>query len=304
MSDENKNEGTTKDSGNRAAAYAMLFFASFFWGFQSVPVKFLLAEWSAQTIVCVRYFLLSGILFAWIYHKEGTIIPPPPARKLLMAMGIILVMNTVMQTLGVKYTTITNATLISATNPVNTAVLSFFILRERIRPLGWVGILMSFSGVLTVVSDGNFDIIANAQFGYGDVISYIGVLLWGFYAILAPRAMKYVSAEQTTAWTGFAAAWLVLLFDFYSHQIDVVPLTSLGIICFLFSLICGGLLANVFFARGINIVGPTIASQFGNILPLVGIVSGYFIMGDELTTAKIIGAILVLTGVRITVLKK
>lgn len=282
----------------------MLFFASFFWGFQSVPLKFLLAEWSAQTIVCVRYFLLSSILFVWLYHKEGTIIPPKAAWKILLAMGVILVLNTVMQTVGVKYTTITNATLISATNPVNTAVLSFFLLKERIRPWGWFGILMSFSGVLTVVSNGNFDIIANARFGYGDVVSYIGVLFWGFYAILAPRAMKYVSAELTTAWTGFAAAWLVLFFDFYAGQINVVPLTFTGIFCFLFSLICGGLLANIFFAKGVNMVGPTIASQFGNILPLVGIVSGYFIMGDELTTAKIIGAILVLTGVRITIKMK
>ncbi len=300
----NKPEETSQASGLKASAYAMLFFASFFWGFQSVPLKFLLEEWSAQTIVCVRYFLLSGTLFAWIYYKEGTIIPPRPAWKILLAMGIVLVLNTVMQTVGVKYTTITNATLISATNPVNTAVLSFFLLRERIRPWGWLGIMMSFSGVLTVVSNGNFDIIANASFGYGDVVSYIGVLFWGFYAIMAPRAMKYVSAELTTAWTGFAAAWLVLFFDFYAGQINVVPLTFTGILCFLFSLICGGLLANIFFAKGVNMVGPTIASQFGNILPLVGIVSGYFIMGDELTTAKIIGAILVLAGVRVTIKMK
>ncbi len=89
----------------------------------------------------------------------------------------------------------------------------------------------------------------------------------------------------------------------FTHQFDVVSLSTTGILCFLFVLICGGLLSNLFWNMGVDIVGPSIAAMFSNILPLVGILSGYFIMGDEITVAKAVGAVLVLCGVRLATRK-
>ncbi len=296
----NNQPGTGESS---TYAYTILFIATFFWGFQAVPLKFLLEEWTPQTITCVRYFLFSIIIFAWLYYKNGTIMPPRGAWKPLLVMSVCLVLNNVIQIAGIKYTTVVNATLICATNPVNTAVFSFFILRERLTGLAWAGILLSFIGALTVVSNGDLSVITEARFGLGDVLIFVGVCFWGLYSISTPRVLKFMSVPMATGWSAFIAAWLALAFNIFTHQINAVPLSLTGFGCFLFVLICGGLLSNLFWNRGVDIVGPSIAAMFSNILPLVGMLSGYFIMGDEVTIAKAIGAVLVLCGVRLATRK-
>lgn len=286
-------------SGSRTYAYSILFMATFFWGFQTVPLKFLLQEWTAQTITFVRYFLLGGLILSWHYHKRGTVLPPREVWKPLLAMALCLVLNNMIQIAGMKYTTVVNATLISAANPVNTAIFSWLLLRERISGLAWIGIFLSFTGVLTVVSNGDLSRITESRFGFGDVLVYVGICFWGLYAVSTPRVLKYISVPMATGWSAFIAAWLALFFNLFTGQIDVMPLSRIGTVCFLFVLICGGLLANLFWNKGVEMVGPATAAMFSNILPLVGIISGYYIMGDEITTAKAIGAALVLCGVRI-----
>lgn len=302
-SKENEIKNSSESGENCTYAYVILLIATFFWGFQAVPLKFLLEEWTSQTITCVRYFLFSGMIFAWLYYKNGTIMPPREAWKPLLLMASCLVLNNTIQIAGIKYTTVVNATLISATNPVNTAVLSFLILKERLSGFAWIGIVLSFAGALTVVSNGDVSVITEARFGFGDVLTYVGVCFWGLYAVVTPRVLKFISVPMATGWSAFIAAWLALALNLVTHQVDVVPLTMTGTLCFLFVLICGGLLSNLLWNRGVEIVGPAIAAMFSNILPLVGILSGYLIMGDEITVAKALGAILVLCGVRLATRK-
>lgn len=296
---EKLTEKNTEGSGSHTYAYGILFMATFFWGFQTVQLKFLLQEWTAQTITCVRYFLLGGMILGWLYFKQGTIRLPREVRKPLLVMALCLVLNNMVQIAGMKYTTVVNATLLSATNPVNTAIFSWLFLRERISGLAWIGIALSFAGILTVISNGDPSVIAEARFGFGDVVVYVGVCFWGLYAVSTPRVLKYISVPMATGWSAFIAACLALFFNVFTRQIDVAPLSATGTACFLFVLICGGLLANLFWNEGVEMVGPATAAMFSNILPLVGMLSGYYIMGDEITTAKAIGAALVLCGVRI-----
>ena len=150
-----------------------------------------------------------------------------------------------------------------------------------------------------MVSNGDLSVITEARFGFGDVLIYVGICFWGLYAVSTPRVLKYISVPMATGWSAFIAAWLALLLNLFTDRIDVVPLSETGFVCFLFVLFCGGLLSNLFWNKGVEMVGPAVAAMFSNILPLVGIISGYYIMGDEITTAKAIGAVLVLCGVRI-----
>ena len=92
-SKENEIKNSSESGENRTYAYVILLIATFFWGFQAVPLKFLLEEWTSQTITCVRYFLFSGMICAWLYYKNGTIMAPREAWKPLLLMASCLVLK-------------------------------------------------------------------------------------------------------------------------------------------------------------------------------------------------------------------
>lgn len=59
-----------------------------------------------------------------------------------------IALNNVLQFTGLKYSTITNCTLIAATGPAVTALIATICIRERLQILQWVGIAISFVGVI------------------------------------------------------------------------------------------------------------------------------------------------------------
>ena len=119
-----------------------------------------------------------------------------------------------------QFTTVTNSTLITATTPAITSVCAYLILHEAFSKKQWLGILLSFSGVLAVITKGNFDMIRTMSFNVGDVFCIASQLAWAFYS-LASR--KLTGHMDVLAWPFF---WLVqslrdsrnrYLWDFFKH---------------------------------------------------------------------------------------
>ena len=112
---------------NQVKTFTILTLAAAFWGFQPSCIKWLIGVWSPVTLTACRYFIMSLLLLAWAYRRSGkAFLPRRDAWPWLIAMGIIgILINNVSQFTGLKYTTITNCTLISASSPVIAAVMSW-----------------------------------------------------------------------------------------------------------------------------------------------------------------------------------
>jgi len=62
----------------------------------------------------------------------------------------------------------------------------------------------------------------------------------------------------------------------------------------------GGVLAMIWWNRGVQAVGPSQASIFINIMPLVGMISAVIFLDEHLGWREIIGGLLTLFGVYLT----
>lgn len=206
-------------------AYVLLSFAGILWGFQPVVVKFIVAEMNPPTLVSFRYLLLSATLFLLmkITHKKD-FIPPKSCWLPLIIMGITGVsLNNGSQFTGLQYSTVANATLIAAMTPAVTSLLAFVFLRERLALLQWIGIIISISGTLYLISNGNLDIILHISFNLGDILFFVAQLSWAIYCLISIRVMKkclyYLLQHGREYLVRFLLQSMVILLVVYLYQI-------------------------------------------------------------------------------------
>lgn len=282
--------------------YLLLSLATIFWGIQPLCIKILIASWTPASLTCLRYLLISLILFLIMYLRhEKKFIPPKNCIIPLLLMGLTgIAINNVSQFTGLKYSTITNCTLIAATGPAVTAMLSAVFIRERLKLLQWIGIIISFIGVIFLITKGSWEILANFQFNPGDILFFTCQIVWAAYSIIGLRVMKHLSAIAVTAWSGLLGSIEVVLFALCTGQLGYVNLDIVGWSSFVFVVLCGGVGSMLFWNIGVKNAGPSMAAIFSNLTPIFGMLCGAIFLSEEIGIMQISGALAIFVGVYIT----
>lgn len=282
--------------------YLLLSLATIFWGIQPLCIKILIASWTPASLTCLRYLLISLILFLIMYLRhEKKFIPPKNCIIPLLLMGLTgIAINNVSQFTGLKYSTITNCTLIAATGPAVTAMLSAVFIRERLKLLQWIGIIISFIGVIFLITKGSWEILANFQFNPGDILFFTCQIVWAAYSIIGLRVMKHLSAIAVTAWSGLLGSIEVALFALCTGQLGYVNFDIAGWSSFVFVVLCGGVGSMLFWNIGVKNAGPSMAAIFSNLTPIFGMLCGAIFLSEEIGIMQISGALAIFVGVYIT----
>mgnify|MGYP001776259684 FL=1 len=282
--------------------YVLLAASCVLWGFQPVTIKFVTAEMHILTAIPLRYLFLCLTLFILMKATgEKDFLPPKSCLLGLMAMGFfgVTVSNGVQFT-GLMYSSVGNMTLISTTAPVITAVLARIVLKERLNFLQICGIIISFGGTLYLLSGGTLETFAAMSFNKGDIYFFIGEVAWVVYILISIPVLKRMSVLAVTAWSGVFGAVFTAIYAEYSVGFNIVALSPLAACAFLYMIWGGGVAAMMFWNTGTKFVGASYAAIFLNLMPVVGIVSAYFTLGEEITWQKIISAVIIISGVYIT----
>ena len=282
--------------------YILLSLATIFWGIQPLCIKILIANWTPASLTCLRYLFISMILFFIMYLRhEKQFIPPKNCIIPLLLMGLTgIAINNVSQFTGLKYSTITNCTLIAATGPAVTALLSAIFIRERLKLLQWIGIVISFVGVIFLITKGSWEILTNFKFNPGDILFFTCQIVWAAYSIIGLRVMKHLSAIAVTAWSGLLGSIEVALFALFTNQLGYVSLDFSGWSSFAFVVLCGGVGSMLFWNIGVKNAGPSMAAIFSNLTPIFGMLCGAVFLREEIGFMQISGALAIFIGVYIT----
>ncbi|MGN0940893.1 MAG: DMT family transporter [Selenomonadaceae bacterium] len=280
-----------------------LFAPAVIWGFQPVLVKYLVAAWTPVTVTFMRYVLASAILFsfmAWRHEQEWR--PKAPMVWVgVIGMGLFgIFLDCVLQFTGIKTTVVTNVTLISATTPAMTALLAAVFLRERLSLIAWGGIVISFFGVMLVVSHGSLDMVMSLSFNFGDILCLASQLAWALYSLIGLYVLRHTSLMTATAWSAFFGAILTGIYGVVMGELVIVPIGAYAIGSYLYITLLGGIMSQLCWNYGVHEAGPSITSVFLNVMPVVGMMAGYFLMGDEMGIVQLTGAASIFAGVWLT----
>lgn len=239
-----------------------------------------------------------GCRSAWLARRSFI----EHGRPLLLMTATGVAFFTTLIYAALQFTSATNVSVLEAVIPAVTVVLSFFVLRERLRPLQWVGVAVSLIGAVSVVLDGEILSLGSVAWNKGDAIMAAAVLCWAVYSITVRRHMRHFPEfgallvmtvlSLLILCPLVVAEWLVV------GEIPLEPgphwwgLLYLGVF--------PSVVALAFYNRAVATLGASKASAFLNFLPVVTMLGAYALLGEDISAAQVIGAALVMVGVFIT----
>ena len=198
--------------------------------------------------------------------------------------------------LGLKGISASRAGLIIALNPICITVASRIFFQEKLTYLKIIGVAISLSGAILIITEGNINSLTIEGVGRGE-LSILGcVASWVVYSLVGKLAMQELSALATTTYAIWIGTILLLPFAIVEQnrfpQIDL--LTGLGLAYL-------GVLATVvafnWYYEGIKEIGAAKAAIFINLVPMFAIIFGTFFLEESLSAIAFFGGGLVILGV-------
>jgi drug/metabolite transporter (DMT)-like permease len=282
-----------------STAYTLLVLTALFWagnwviargiqGYMS-PIAMAFWRWLAALLLLLP-FVAAPIAREWVVVRRSW--------KVLALLGVIGVgaFNTLTYT-GLKYTTATNGVLLNSVIPVLVIAINVAVFRERLSSRQAVGVLISLSGVLTIVARGDLETLVGLQLNPGDLWVLCAMLGWAIYTVCLrwrPRELSSRAFTGSLIFVGVAVLLPVFAWDYESgHRTQWGPVTFAAIAYFA---VFPSVLAYFFWNTAVSRVGGERASTFLHLMPLFGAVLSAIFLGESLLWYHYLGALLIFAG--------
>lgn len=281
--------------------YLLLTSSALFWGSNFVlgrvmvetipPLHLSLFRWTIGLIVLLP-FALSQLKGA------GAVLRKYGSPLFWMAITGVVGFNALTY-LAVQFTSSISASLFNSVAPIFIMLLSYFFLRETIRPVQVAGVFISLIGVVWIISQGDWEVLVSLKFNIGDLIMIVAVLSWAIYSILSKR-YGAVAGERGTFWIlmaiGLPFSLLLGALEEIYRPLPWSAVTPLQWLCVLYLGTFPAVVAFLFWTRGIQLVGPSKSGVFLHLIMPFAVIIALF-LGETPTWAQGVGAAFVLLGV-------
>jgi len=213
--------------------------------------------------------------------------------------GVVLAVHFVGFFLAMRLTSVTAGTAIVATQPIFAA---FFVKLTggHIPKKAWLGMLISFTGVLVVTG---IDLQLDRKSFLGDIAALVSGALAAAYMLIGSKAQQHLETTSYTTICYFVCAMTALpMAIFLGYEIINFDAKEWWI---LLGLILGAqILGHTMFNLTLKRVSPAVVSMIVFFeVPVAALLSFIFKIGKEPTLSIIPGVILILTGCILVVLR-
>ena len=270
------------------------------WAGNTVAGRMSTGEISPMVVVFLRWFIISIFLILFLN------------KKLILSFKLIsgkLVWLCLMGSLGLtgfnalfyiaaQNTTAINLGIIQGIMPAIILVGSVILFKEAVNFTKVTGLIIAFFGVLVVVSQGDYERVILLSFNYGDLVMLCACF---FYSGFTLGLKNKPVIDPIVLMTYFSLSALIfsiplLIIEYYLGFIQV-PATSTAWLTILYIAFVPSFLAQIFFIRGVELVGASKAGLFINFLPIFAAILGVLLLGERLFVYHLISLFIVLLGV-------
>lgn len=200
---------------------------------------------------------------------------------------------------GLKITSAVSGSLIIGANPGITALLGRTFRGERLGFKRWLGIFISFSGVLLVIVRGSLDVLLQLDINRGDLLILCAASSWAIYSFLGKDVMRRISPLTATAAPCVPGVILLAPFAFWQTNDLVWAHDPMLWVSILYMALLASVVAYLWWYEGVHAIGSSRAAVFVNLVPVFVMILSIF-QGHWPNTAQVAGALLVLAGVYLT----
>jgi drug/metabolite transporter (DMT)-like permease len=279
-----------------ASAYAAAVGMPFAFGMSFVATKYALRGFEPLLVALLRFTLAAAIL--WVLLRLRREREPVTRRDLgrLALMGFVsLTVYFSFENTGIARTSASQAAILIATIPIFVAVLNAFTLHEPMAARQWAGVVLSFAGIVALVSFGGQS--SGGSMG-GDLLVLAASLSAAVYSIMARSLLLKRSALSVTAYQNlFGAAFMLPLALVEAALVGVRRPTADAVGGVLFLTVMCSVIAYLLLNYAFRFIAASRLSVFINLTPIVGVGFAFLVLGERFTGAQAAAAVVVVLGV-------
>ncbi|CAN5174790.1 EamA family transporter [soil metagenome] len=270
------------------------------WGLNFIVVKFATSVFAPLAFNSARVFVAVIVLWSIFLVRR---LPLPSRREILIMLVLGALGNGLYQILwveGMARTRASDAALLVAASPAFIEMLGWLRGEERAGIRGMSGIALSLVGIGLVVT-GAAKVAAGKSTLPGNAFILGSVLCWSVYSVyLRPVTTRIdgLTLSAVTMTGGIVPLLIVAAPSLATTNWGAVPPAGWGAIAY------SGLLALVvaylFWYRGVRVLGPTRASMYSNLQPLVAMLAAWPLLGEIPRAMQLMGAACIIGGLLLT----
>jgi len=279
--------------------YVLLILTALFWGGNAVAGKLAVGHISPFMLTCLRWVVAMAIIYPFaIPHLRREW---PVIRKnlvFLAALGAVgfTIFNNLMYT-SLTFTSALNVAIIQASMPLSVFAFNFLLFGLRATALQMAGFALTLVGVLVIASRGDLSVLQSLDFNFGDLLMLIAILIYGIYSV-------FLKDKPDIHWLSFitvlGTSAMFVSFAFAGYEIasqTVIWPDMRGWMLVVFTAVFPSILSQVFWMRGLEIIGSNRGGVFINIVPIFGSALAILILGEQFRYYHAIALVLIIGGV-------
>jgi drug/metabolite transporter (DMT)-like permease len=276
--------------------YAFPLLAIFIWAGNTVINKLAVGAIFPAEIGFYRW-LLAGLLFT-PFMLKAVIVHWPQIRPNLGKIFVLGVLGmAVYQSLAYFAATLTTATnmgIILSLMPLMSLAMAIISLGQRLTAGALVGAVLSFAGVLVVVSSGSLGALLQHGLNMGDAMMLIATLAYAIYSTLLKKWQLRLPPLVLLYLQVLVA--IVVLFPLYVAS-PKTGLTLQNIPLVLYACLLASMVAPLAWMQAVQRLGPSRTTLFFNLLPLITALIAAVVLKEQLAMYHLVGGLLTLGGV-------
>ncbi len=289
-------QGSEKILNPKIIIFANVFFAA------SNSIFFKLSTVPAMVFVSTRFFLCSLIFFAVlavrasVYKKKMFEITGRQFVSLFL-IGFLFAIGAYVYFIALKETALSSVLILNSSNAIIVAVLSYFLLKERITSRGALAIAIAFAGCI-VVALTKTNGLENSLLG--NMCALACATCCAIYMVYMKKfAAINVPTKLFAAYSGsFVFAFVVALIQgnsFIAFE-NGQPYPACEYLWILGSAVLSVCISQGIINWALKYVKASFAASVSLLEPIVGAIYGYLIWAEGITLNHIIGGVLVIGG--------
>ena len=199
---------------------------------------------------------------------------------------------------SLKFTQVISGVLMISTVPVMIIFISSLLKIEKTNFFQIIGVGLSLTGVLFIITKADLGLLKNLDFNRGDLIMIIAMLSWATYSALLKKKkyeLSQISLLQVVI--SFGVIFLIPLYFIDMNMGNSIKLEKPFFLTLTYVVLFPGLASFFFWIKGVALIGANRSGVFLHLMPIFGAVMAMIIFDEKFMFYHLLGAVFILMGI-------
>lgn len=279
--------------------YLLLVLSPLFWAGNTVASRLAVGQVSPMALTTYRW---SGVLLLLVLFARKPVVADWAVMKgrlsYMLAMGALgFTFFNAFYYVAAHFTSAVNIGIIQGALPGLVFVFAYLIVGSRAGFGQLAGMATTLVGVGVIAIKGDVNTLASLDFNVGDLMMLGACVVYALYTVLLPRRPKIAGLSF---FAGLSVAAFLTSLPFLAAEIAMgqyVAPTPFGWLVVAYCAVFPSVISQIFFVRGVELVGPGRAGVFINLIPVFASGLAVLVLGESFHIYHALALALVLGGI-------